>query len=169
MMDSTHRDKARVGAQSPLTWSIFWSGKIPTLSQESKLDPRQPLKRFSSQDCLLRRTFSTSCRISPYFEPVDGRIRKKMPRYQQFRAVHKTIERIKTGKSRKEKSGVIWHTQGSGKSLTMVFLTLKIRRDLELRDYKLVFLTDRTQLDNQLTTTFRNAQDETVRHANSVK
>ena len=102
------------------------------------------------------------------FEPVDGRILKKMSRYQQFRAVHKTIERIKTGKNRKEKSGVIWHTQGSGKSLTMVFLTLKIRRDPELRDYKLVFLTDRTQLDNQLTTTFRNAQGETVRHANSV-
>ena len=103
------------------------------------------------------------------FEPVDGRILKKMPRYQQFRAVHKTIERIKTGKDRKEKSGVIWHTQGSGKSLTMVFLTLKIRRDPELRDCKLVFLTDRIQLDNQLTTTFRNAQGETVRHADSVK
>ena len=103
------------------------------------------------------------------FEPVDGRILKKMPRYQQFRAVHRTIERIKTGGSREEKSGVIWHTQGSGKSLTMVFLTLKIRRDSELRDYKLVFLTDRTQLDNQLTTTFRNAQGETVRHADSVR
>jgi type I restriction enzyme R subunit len=66
------------------------------------------------------------------------------------------------------KGGVIWHTQGSGKSLTMVFLVLKIRRDPLLRDYKLVFLTDRTQLDEQLTATFRNAQGETVLNASSV-
>ena len=103
------------------------------------------------------------------FEPEDGRIIKKIPRYQQFRAVHKTIERLKAGNTPKEKSGVVWHTQGSGKSLTMVFLTVKMRRDPELRDYKLVFLTDRTQLDNQLTSTFTNAQNETVHHADSVK
>ena len=94
---------------------------------------------------------------------------RKIPRYQQFRAVHKTIERIKSGKTQKDKSGVIWHTQGSGKSLTMVFLTIKMRRDPDLRDYKLVFITDRTQLDEQLTSTFRNAQGATVRHADSVK
>ena len=44
-----------------------------------------------------------------------------------------------------------------------------MRRDPDLRDYKLVFLTDRTQLDNQLTSTFTNTQGETVYHANSVK
>ena len=103
------------------------------------------------------------------FEPVDGRIIKKIPRYQQFRAVHKTIVRLKSGETSKDKSGVIWHTQGSGKSLTMVFLSIKMRRDIDLRDYKLVFLTDRTQLDNQLTSTFTNTQGETVHHANSVK
>ena len=103
------------------------------------------------------------------FEPEGGRIIKKIPRYQQFRAVHKTIERLKLGKTSKDKSGVIWHTQGSGKSLTMVFLTVKMRRDPELRDYKLVFLTDRTQLDSQLTSTFKHTQDETIHHADSVK
>ena len=50
----------------------------------------------------------------------------------------------------------------------MVFLTQKIRRDPLLRDYKLVFLTDRTQLDEQLTKTFRNAQGESVLNAKSV-
>ena len=64
---------------------------------------------------------------------------------------------------------MIWHTQGSGKSLTMVFLTVKMRRDPELRDYKLVFLTDRTKLDTQLTSTFKHTQDETIHHADSVK
>jgi type I restriction enzyme R subunit len=102
------------------------------------------------------------------FEPVEGRIVKKLARYQQFRAVHKTLQRIKTGTTRKERGGVIWHTQGSGKSLTMVFLAVKMRRDPDLRDYKLVFVTDRTQLDQQLTAAFERAQGETVYHADSV-
>ena len=102
------------------------------------------------------------------FETVDGRTVKKLARYQQYRAVHKTIHRLKTGKTRKDKGGVIWHTQGSGKSLTMVFLAVKMRRDPDLRDYKLVFITDRTQLDQQLTNTFLRTQGETVYHANSV-
>ena len=51
----------------------------------------------------------------------------------------------------------------------MVFLTLKIRRDPELRDYKMVFITDRTQLDTQLTATFENTQNETIHHADSVR
>jgi type I restriction enzyme R subunit len=128
----------------------------------------------ASQDVLLAGLFSKTNFLDvlqnfTVFEPVDGRIIKKIPRYQQFRAVHKTIERLKEGETPKEKSGVIWHTQGSGKSLTMVFLTIKMRRDPELRDYKLVFLTDRTQLDSQLTSTFSKAQGETVHHADSVK
>lgn len=102
------------------------------------------------------------------FEPVDGRLIKKVARYQQYRAVNKVIHRLKTGATRKDKSGVIWHTQGSGKSLTMVMLAVKMRRDPELRQYKLVFVTDRTQLDSQLSTTFRTAQNETVYNAESV-
>ena len=46
------------------------------------------------------------------FEPIDGRIIKKIPRYQQFRAVHKTIERLQAGEIPKDKSGVIGHTHG---------------------------------------------------------
>jgi type I restriction enzyme R subunit len=103
------------------------------------------------------------------FEPVEGKIIKKLARYQQYRAVNKTIHRLKTEPDRKKKGGIIWHTQGSGKSLTMVFLAVKMRRDAILKDYKLVFVTDRTQLDSQLTATFQRTQDETVYHARSVK
>lgn len=102
------------------------------------------------------------------YEPVDGRLIKKVARYQQYRAVNKVIERLKNGTTRKEKSGVVWHTQGSGKSLTMVMLAVKMRRDPELQKYKLVFVTDRTQLDGQLSRTFRDAQNETVYNAGSV-
>lgn len=102
------------------------------------------------------------------YEPVEGRLIKKVARYQQFRAVNKVIERLKSGADRKAKSGVVWHTQGSGKSLTMVMLAVKMRRDPELQQYKLVFVTDRTQLDSQLSNTFRAAQSETIYNAGSV-
>ena len=168
MMVSTHRDKARVGTiTSHMEHFLEWKDPYPLTREQVGSGP-------TSQELLIaglftKKNFLDIVQNFTVFEPVDGRILKKMPRYQQFRAANKTIERIKTGKSREEKSGVIWHTQGSGKSLTMVFLTLKIRRDPELQNYKLVFLTDRIQLDNQLTTTFRNAQGETVRHADSVR
>lgn len=102
------------------------------------------------------------------YEPIEGKLIKKVARYQQFRAVNKVIERLKNGETRKDKSGIVWHTQGSGKSLTMVMLAVKMRRDPVLQQYKLVFITDRTQLDEQLSTTFRDAQGETVHNANSV-
>ena len=104
-----------------------------------------------------------------YYETDDGRMIKKVARYQQYRAVNKVIERIKSGETRQDKSGVVWHTQGSGKSLTMVMLAVKMRRDEALKQYKLVFITDRTQLDEQLSNTFRDAQGETVYNADSVK
>lgn len=113
-------------------------------------------------------TFLDLIRNFILFEPVEGRLIKKVARYQQYRAVNKVIERLKHGTTRKEKSGVVWHTQGSGKSLTMVMLAVKMRRDPELQKYKLVFVTDRTQLDSQLSATFRDAQNETIYNANSV-
>lgn len=103
------------------------------------------------------------------FEVDDGKLIKKVARYQQYRAVNRVIKRIRNGADRKAKSGVVWHTQGSGKSLTMVMLAIKMRRDPVLRQYKLVFVTDRTQLDGQLSKTFEHAQDETVQNAGSVK
>ncbi len=168
MMVSTHRDKARVGTiTSQMEHYLEWKDPYPRTVEEVGAAEE-------SQDVLIVGLFSKTNFLDimqnfVVFEPMDGRIIKKMTRYPQFRAVHKTIERLKTGTTRKEKSGVIWHTQGSGKSLTMVFLSIKMRRDPDLRDYKLVFLTDRTQLDNQLTSTFTNTQGGTVYHAKSVK
>lgn len=79
---------------------------------------------------------------------------KKVCRYQQFRAVNKALTRIISGKSSISRGGVIWHTQGSGKSLTMVFLARKIRRIKELEDSTIVVVTDRVDLDKQIYQTF---------------
>lgn len=88
------------------------------------------------------------------FEPDDGRIIKKVCRYQQFRAVNKAIERMVKGKNAIERGGVVWHTQGSGKSLTMVFLARKLRRIESLKDSTIVVVTDRIDLDKQIFATF---------------
>lgn len=81
---------------------------------------------------------------------------KKVCRYQQFRAVNKALNRIEEGKTPLQKGGVVWHTQGSGKSLTMVFLARKIRNTKKLSDATIVIITDRTDLDKQIFETFQN-------------
>jgi type I restriction enzyme R subunit len=80
---------------------------------------------------------------------------KKVARYQQFFAIKKSMQRIKNVVNGKRKGGVIWHTQGSGKSLTMVMLAQAIAMEPSIRNPKIVLVTDRTDLDNQITGTFR--------------
>ncbi|CAN5772310.1 HsdR family type I site-specific deoxyribonuclease [soil metagenome] len=80
---------------------------------------------------------------------------KKIARYQQFFAIKKTLSRIRTIDAGKRRGGVIWHTQGSGKSLTMVMLAQAIAMEPTIRNPKIVLVTDRTDLDSQITGTFR--------------
>jgi type I restriction enzyme, R subunit len=88
-----------------------------------------------------------------FMEVKKGELAKIVCRYQQFRAVGKIIDRLRAGKTPFDKSGVIWHTQGSGKSLTMVFLVKKIRDTEDLKDYKIVMVNDRKDLEKQLSET----------------
>lgn len=102
------------------------------------------------------------------FQQVDGKMRKVVARYQQFRAVHKAVTRLQEGRARThgavrdERGGVIWHTQGSGKSLSMVFLVRKMRMMPRLNRFKVVVVTDRTDLEGQLRETAR-LSGETLR------
>ena len=90
------------------------------------------------------------------FETRDGKTLKKIARYQQYRAVNKMVERVVGGKQRQ---GLIWHTQGSGKSLTMAFAALKLKfhrgiRSERLANPNLLIITDRIDLHDQITKTF---------------
>lgn len=93
----------------------------------------------------------------------EGTRIKVVPRYQQFRSVHLALERLSEGKTRHQdgmtdrRGGIIWHTQGSGKSLTMVFLVKKLRTIPALRRFKVVVVTDRTDLEDQLSRTAKLA------------
>jgi type I restriction enzyme R subunit len=95
------------------------------------------------------------------FQQVDGKTRKVIARYQQFRAIQKATLRLQEGRTksqgaqRDERGGIIWHTQGSGKSLSMVFLVRKMRTLNHLKRYKIIMVTDRTDLEGQLRETAR--------------
>ena len=78
---------------------------------------------------------------------------KVVCRYQQYRATCKIIERLRTGQTPEDRSGVVWHTQGSGKSLTMVFVIRKLRMCDDLKDFKVCLINDRRSLEEQLTET----------------
>jgi type I restriction enzyme, R subunit len=93
-------------------------------------------------------------RTSTVFMDTDSGPRIKVVcRYQQFRAAGKIVERLRNGQTQAEKSGVVWHTQGSGKSLTMVFVARMLRAATDLSDYKILLVNDRTDLEEQLAET----------------
>ena len=85
-----------------------------------------------------------------------GKKIKIVGRYQQFRAVKLATKRLLEGKNPFERGGIIWHTQGSGKSLTMMFMVREMKLHPKLMPWKIVFITDRTQLEEQLTETGQN-------------
>src|SRR5574344_1991206 len=100
------------------------------------------------------------------FEIDQGRTIKKLPRYQQLRAVNKIVKRLKT----ENKGGVVWHTQGSGKSISMVYLATKLRREeFGFNNPTIIVMTDRIDLHTQITNTFRACGFPNPIPATSVK
>ena len=95
------------------------------------------------------------------FTLYDGGI-KKIARYQQYFTVKKITERVKPLEQGKRRGGVVWHTQGSGKSLTMVLLAQSIAQTREIPNPRIVMVTDRTDLDHQITHTFKKCGREVM-------
>lgn len=90
---------------------------------------------------------------------------KKICRHQQFFAVENAIKRINGEDDTQNTGGVIWHTQGSGKSLTMVMLVKKIQYIKAKEHPRFVIVTDRVNLDKQIRDNFANSQMSPVRAA----
>jgi type I restriction enzyme R subunit len=88
------------------------------------------------------------------FTLFDGGI-KKIARYQQFFVVCSTMNRVKQqNREGRREGGIIWHTQGSGKSLTMVWLARALALETEIDNPRIILVTDRNDLDRQLGNTF---------------
>ena len=92
------------------------------------------------------------------FEVDGGRTVRKLTRYRQFIAVNEAMRRIRTARTPSARGGIVWHTQGSGKSLTMLWLALKLRRDEAQQQPTVVIVTDRTKLDRQIAGVFQGVR-----------
>lgn len=91
---------------------------------------------------------------------------KIIPRFQQYEGANKIVQRVIEGKIKK---GLIWHFQGSGKSLLMVFAAQKLRREASLKSPTVIVLVDRSDLDTQISGTFNAADVANVESTESIK
>ena len=91
---------------------------------------------------------------------------KVIPRFQQYEGANKIVQRVIDGRIKK---GLIWHFQGSGKSLLMVFAAQKLRREPKLRSPTIIVLVDRTDLDTQISGTFNAADVPNVESTDNIK
>ncbi len=88
---------------------------------------------------------------------------KKIARYQQYFAVNNILDRVsRFNDDGQRKGGVIWHTQGSGKSLTMVMMAKALALDTAIRNPKIIVVTDRVELDDQIARTFKHCGKDVV-------
>ncbi len=132
------------GEEHFYAWKTLWSASDV---DAKKLNPQQRLIQGMLDKTNLLRILRT-CSVN--MDTDSGRRIKVVARYQQFRAAGKIIERLRKGKTPMERSGVVWHTQGSGKSLTMVFVARMLRASSDLNDFKILLVNDRVDLEDQL-------------------
>lgn len=142
-------------------WAI-WKEDNEKEVQKIIISTKKGIKKEDREATIQDKSLLSLCSIDRILEFVykylvyDGP-NIKVPRYQQYFAVQNTIERVKEiDKTNKRKGGVIWHTTGSGKSLTMVMISKALALDKEIPAPRIIVVTDRIDLDNQIYKTFRN-------------
>lgn len=104
------------------------------------------------------------------FEAEQGRMVKKVARYQQFRAANKVVDRaLNIDDPSGLRRGIVWHTQGSGKSLTMVFAARKLWNHPDMQQPTIIIVVDREQLQDQMIGDLFNTNTENVAVAQSIR
>lgn len=159
----TSRDRSRVGTilARPQHYGL-WKDPYPVKLEDFGSDRAQDILVAG----MLRKEAIMD--LIRNFIVFDGKV-KKLARYQQYRAVNKALDRIIKEERPSLRGGVVWHTQGSGKSLTMVYLAMKLRRVTSLENPMIVVVTDRQDLDEQITKTFQNCGFPNPAQATSVE
>lgn len=172
--DWTHAELGTVTAEAK--HFAPWRTVAPADEAEVKAETGTPEDReLSAQQILvagvlrpahlltLVRDFTTETRHGPYTVKAIGR-------FQQFRAVHAIAATLRerrraldAGEEVHQRGGVVWHTQGSGKSLTMAFLVRHLRSTRDLRGYKVVVVTDRIDLEKQIRRSLAAAEEQIYR------
>jgi type I restriction enzyme R subunit len=131
-----------------------------TKDGKTTADHLQPQMEVMFYGMLNKKTLLDLIRQFVVFEKSDIKTHKKVAAYHQYYAVNKAVEStvIASSSNGDRRGGVIWHTQGSGKSLSMVFYSGKLIIEPRMENPTLVILTDRNDLDEQLHETFTNCQ-----------
>ena len=141
---------------------LAWKDPYPSTIDEIAASLGKPAEAVTQQELLTagmlapERLLDIVRHFTLFVELGSGRTVKIVGRYQQYRGTHKAMRRLLTGETKAvngevdRRGGIIWHTQGSGKSLTMVFLIRAMRSHPDLRRFKIVLVTDRTNLQRQL-------------------
>lgn len=185
LLVATSFDQARVGCVGA-TFEHYaqWKTVVGPDGAGSEIEAAQALGKsvLSEQERLIAGLLTPAHLLDVLqnfmlFMQAGGQTIKTVCRYQQYRAVNRAIMRMKTGQTRlqhgehDQRGGIIWHTQGSGKSLTMVFLVRKMRADTDLRRFKVIVVTDRKDLQGQLsvTATLTGEVVEVAESTNGVK
>ena len=167
LLVATSFDEARVGCVgAAFEHFVQWKTVVGPDGTGSEIEVAQGLGKsiLSEQERLIAGLLSPAHLLDVVknfmlFMQVGGQTIKTVCRYPQYRAVNRAIARLKTGQTRlqhgeqDQRGGIIWHTQGSGKSLTMVFLVRKMRADKKLRRFKVIVVTDRKDFQGQLSVT----------------
>ena len=156
LMVATHGDDCKFGTITSseeyyFNWKTIYPDTEPYVDESADAVIRKHRKQEQLVQGMLHpeRLLDITRSLTLFMDAGKQRI-KIIARYQQYRAVNKIIQRIARGESAMDRSGVVWHTQGSGKSLTMVFLVRKMRSLEALKDYKVLMVNDRKDLDKQL-------------------
>lgn len=132
-------------------WRNVWPEQLAAITP--------PLGEVRAQEELVQGLLNPHCLLdmlrtcSVFMDLPNGKRVKVLARYQQHRAAHRIVDRLRTGETPMARSGVVWHTQGSGKSLTMVFVGRMLRASRDLNDMKIVMVVDRADLEDQLSNT----------------
>lgn len=139
----------------PNKYSKWTSLQNMSIEKLEKLVGRIPTK----QDILLagmlnKETLLDMLKNFVIYEIEENKKVKKVAKHQQYRVVRKAVERINQGKKVQDKGGVVWHTQGSGKSLSMVWFATQLLYKFD--NPTILIITDRNQLNDQIYKTFRS-------------
>ncbi|MFC2172119.1 type I restriction endonuclease subunit R [Acidobacteriota bacterium] len=151
---------ARLGS---LTANKEWYSPWRTIEGETLAPPAMPQLEVLLKGVFEKQRFLDYMRHFVVFEEDrHGSVVKKLARYHQFHAVNQAVDSTVAAASPKgdKRCGVVWHTQGSGKSLTMAFYAGKIILNAAMENPTLVVITDRNDLDDQLFGTFAGCHEQ---------
>lgn len=182
LLIATDREDAQYGTITSshehfAPWRLVDPKSIPVIRDELGKPAAQPLlaQEILAGEMLRPAALLELVRDFTVSHSLNGRTIKIMARWQQYRAVRRMIARlldrqraISSNAVPDHRGGVTWHTQGSGKSLTMTFLVRVLRRHEELRGFKVVVVTDRLDLEDQILNSL-GSTGQTPRRAATVE